>query len=752
MSRTGKFCPGTGEVRYLTSLLAGAVLLPVAGGVWAAEQQGSDAAETTTVTTTTATASGGDGSRLDTITVEGNRLYDMLPSEQTGGYGVDAATVGTKTPAALRDIPQSISVVTREAIEDQNFDTLDQMAKRTPGMRVLSNDDGRSSIYARGYEYDEYNIDGLPAPMASINGTVPNLSSFDRVEIMRGPSGLFNSTSEMGGIVNLVRKRPTYDFQGHVTGRYGSWDQNYVETDLSGPINADGSVRGRLVIDNSDTNGFVDHNDNTNQTFYGALDVDLDEDTMLSLAYLRQHKDITVNNGLPTDADGNLLDIKRSTFAGADWNSFEMQSNDYIAELTHQFDNGGYGQLAARYSTRQANYNYVFGGTGVDESGGFDARGTGGDIDQQSLSMDASYSQPFDALGNVSEFVVGTDYKRYETDTVRSAVAARGGPNNTYFNDGLGDGPTSFDGIRNITELDFLDPDRRGARISDQRETLEEYGFYSKLTFRPIQDLALIGGARLSSYQARVTNHGNNDSVSSRSDDSKLTPYGGLVYDLDRHHSLYASYSEVFKPQTQTDANNDLLKAREGTQYEVGIKGSYFNGDLNARMSAFRLYDENYAAGVTGQTYNADTGKRRIQGAELELTGSITDQWDVIAGYTYLDTEVKDGDEEATFLLMPHNTVNLWTQYGFEGGALDGFRIGGGVTAMDGFHSSQGVEAPGYAVVDAMVGYDFTQSLSGQLNFNNILDRKYYERVGSTGTFNMYGAPSNVVASLRYDF
>lgn len=171
MSRTGKFCPGAGEVRYLTSLLAGAVLLPVAGGVWAAEQQDDGAAGSTTVTTTTATASGGDGSRLDTITVEGNRLYDMLPSEQTGGYGVDAATVGTKTPAALRDIPQSISVVTREAIEDQNFDTLDQLAKRTPGMRVLSNDDGRSSIYARGYEYDEYNIDGLPSPMSSITGS-----------------------------------------------------------------------------------------------------------------------------------------------------------------------------------------------------------------------------------------------------------------------------------------------------------------------------------------------------------------------------------------------------------------------------------------------------------------------------------------------------------------------------------------------------------------------------------------------------
>ncbi|MBU2391533.1 MAG: TonB-dependent receptor plug domain-containing protein, partial [Alphaproteobacteria bacterium] len=137
--------------------------------------------------------------QLESITVEGNRLYDMPSSEQSGGYTVPAATVGTKTPAELRDIPQSISVYTSDYIRDRQFVNLDDLAKYSTGLRTLSNDSGRSSIYARGYEYDEFNIDGLPAPMASINGTLPSLSPFDRVEVMRGPSGLFNSTSEMGG-------------------------------------------------------------------------------------------------------------------------------------------------------------------------------------------------------------------------------------------------------------------------------------------------------------------------------------------------------------------------------------------------------------------------------------------------------------------------------------------------------------------------------------------------------------------------
>ena len=148
---------------------------------------------------------------LDTIVVTANPLYAIDPSEDNDLYNANVATVGTKIPDYLENIPQSISVITQAKIDDLNLDTLDQIAKRTTGLRVLKNDDGRSFIYSRGYEYDQYSIDGLASPMASINGTLPNLAAFDRVEVMRGPSGLFNSASEMGGVVNLVRKRGKAD-------------------------------------------------------------------------------------------------------------------------------------------------------------------------------------------------------------------------------------------------------------------------------------------------------------------------------------------------------------------------------------------------------------------------------------------------------------------------------------------------------------------------------------------------------------
>lgn len=716
-------CVNTGSFMRYTGCLLGSSLLFV-GSAWAVEPQSST-----------------EGERLETLTVEGNRLYDMAPSEDTGGYTTDAATVGTKTPASLRDIPQSISVVTREAMDDQNFNTLDELARRTPGMRVLNNDNGRSSIYARGYEYDEASIDGLPAPMQSINGTVPPLSMFDRVEVMRGPSGLFNSTSEMGGIVNLVRKRPTTDFAGHFMGRAGAHEQHVLEGDIRGALDQEGHVRGRLIANQTQHPEFVDHNDNQQHNVYLALDMDLNASTMLSVAWLHDKKSITVNNGLPVGPEGHLLDLPRSRFVGATWNDFDSQTDDGIVELTHRFAHGGYGRVAARYSDRSADYNYAFGGSALADDGTLSVAGTAGDIDQRALALDASYSQPFEALGQVSEFVVGTDYKHFRTDSFTGRTR--------------GLGTTTLAGIEDIAYVDILHDTAVSVRRANTRETQEELGVYSKLTFRPIEDLALIVGGRLSDYDVKYEERLNG--TDDHRDGHQFTGYAGAVYDLNAQHSLYASYAEVFKPQTAQDRHGQLLKPREGEQQEVGLKGSYLDGRLNMRVSAFRLQDHHRAAAPEDTTanYNVSKGKVRIQGGEFELSGNLTPQWAVIAGYTYIDTQVKVAStsrDDGIFMLMPHHSVNLWTQYQFDRGLLEGFEVGAGVTALSDIESSQGVHAGGYAVVDAMLGYAFDEHLSTQLNVRNLFDRDYYARVGGQNTFNMLGEPMTVEATVRYDW
>ncbi len=670
---------------------------------------------------------------LPTLTVEGNALYDASSSEELTGYNVEAATVGTKTPAALKDIPQSITVLTNDYIEDRGFVYLDDISKKTPGLTTLSNDSGRSSIFARGYEYDDVLIDGLSAPISSRSGTLPSLSAFDSIEIMRGPAGLFSSTSELGGILNLKRKRATEDSQTSISAGAGSWGRYNSEVDTSGPLNEDGSVRGRLVYSNNDASSQKDGNDNTNESVYATLDIDLDEDTELSLGIMSQSKSITPNNGVPTYEDGTLLDIDRSTFFGADWNEFNNESTDLFADLTRQFDNGGRGRIAARYSERSSDYNYAYTGGAVDSNNEVDTFSSfAGQFKETAFAFDASYSQPFETMGNVSEFVVGTDFKREESSTTTDSYDYIGTETYSIYD---------FDSS-SLTKSLF---DYTGSSTSTSAE--DEQAVYGKITFRPIADLALITGARVSNYSI--------ESGTDSGSGSHFTPYGGFVYDLTESQALYGSYSEVFKPQTSTDENGDFIDPREGEQFELGVKGSYANGLLNSRFTVFQLTDKNRSEQVDGESYYENTGEYRVRGFEAELAGQLG-QWDALIGYSYLDTEVLEGSGSRTFALMPEHSVNAWAKYNFgesSNNVLNELTIGAGLTAVGSFETSTGsVKAPGYTVVDASISKQLNDNLKVSLNINNLLDENYYERVGGTGNFNFYGPARNFMANATYTF
>ena len=678
-----------------------------------------------------------EGVTLETLTVEGNALYDTVSSEELTGYNTEAATVGTKTPAALKDIPQSITVLTNDYIEDRGFVHLDDAAKSTPGLRTLTNDSGRSSIYSRGFEYDDALIDGLTAPISSKFGSLPSLSAFDRIEIMRGPSGLFSSTSELGGIINLVRKRGTEDTQASIDVGAGSWGRYNLGADVSGSLNYDGSVRGRVVLSQTDSSSQVDESENTDQSIYSTVEIDLDNKTELSVGILHQTKDIAPNNGLPTYADGSLLDVNRSTFIGADWNDFNAESTDVFADLTRQFDNGGRGRIAARASERSVDYEYAYILSSAASNGDFNQISADQtEREETSFALDASYSQPFEIMGNVSEFVVGMDYKKSNSD----------------LSDGYGSDNTT---THNIYTFDSSSIDISDFAFSakDTDATESEQAIYGKLTFRPIANLAIITGARISNYEISS----NDDNASG----SAFTPYAGLVYDLTDKQAFYASFSEVFKPQSDTDNNSNIIDPRLGQQYEIGIKGAYYNGLLNSRFTAFQLSNKNVAEGIDSSgngraDYYEASAEHRIRGFEAELSGQF-ESWDLIAGYSYMDTETLSGSDLSTESLMPKHTFSSWAKYRLSSsGILENVDVGAGISFLSDFSATgrDGVEvvAPSYTLVDTAISKQINDNLKVSLKINNLLDEKYYERVGGTTIFNFYGAGRNFMASANYTF
>ncbi|WP_373740217.1 TonB-dependent siderophore receptor, partial [Neisseria sp.] len=544
---------------FKTKLTAAAVMAAVSAPLWAQT----------------------DSVDLGEVQVTGQRRYNAISTEKNRNYSAYSSTVGTKSPASPREIPQSISILTHQQIKDRNANTLDQLARKTSGLRVLSNDDGRSSIYARGYEYDEYNVDGLPAQMQSINGTLPNLAAFDRVEVMRGPSGLFDSSGEMGGIVNLVRKRPTKEFKGHIAAGGGTHKQYKLEGDVSGSLNADGSVRGRVLAQTTGKSAAPADKNNRSETAYAAVDWDITPDTTFGAGYLYQQRRLAPDNGLPALSGGTLLPLPQDRFVGAPWNKFRMNSHDVFADLKHYFDNGGYGKIGMRYSDRKADSNYAFSGSGIDAGGNVRATGLGTDIRQKAFAADASYSQPFEWGNTANEFVVGADYNRFKTDTEQG----RGGlnPSLPY---------VSFDTLGHTDILANARSGARGYTHSTDKNTLDEMGLYGKLTVRPAATLSLIAGGRIGRYDIKS----DNGEGRLKKNETKFTGYAGAVWDMTDNHSLYASYSSLFRPQANLGTDGRLLKARQGTQIETGYKGSYFDDRLNSRISLYRLQDKNAAA------------------------------------------------------------------------------------------------------------------------------------------------------------
>lgn len=676
---------------------------------------------------------------LETVHIKGQRSYNAIATEKNGDYSSFAATVGTKIPASLREIPQSVSIITNQQVKDRNVDTFDQLARKTSGLRVLSNDDGRSSVYARGYEYSEYNIDGLPAQMQSINGTLPNLFAFDRVEVMRGPSGLFDSSGEMGGIVNLVRKRPTKAFQGHAAAGFGTHKQYKAEADVSGSLNSDGSVRGRVMAQTVGASPRPAEKNNHHETFYAAADWDINLDTVLGAGYLYQQRHLAPYNGLPADADGKLPSLPQHAFVGADWNKFKMHSHDVFADLKHYFGNGGYGKVGMRYSDRKADSNYTFAGSKLNNAGQANVAGLGTDIKQKAFAVDASYSRPF-ALGNTAnEFVIGADYNRFRStnEQGRSTVASN----------------IALDGFRSVPYVDLIQNARAGShgyKHTLDTENLDKFGVYGKSTFHPADGLSLIGGGRLGHYKIES----GDGKTLHKASKTKFTSYVGAVYDIDGSNSLYASFSQLYTPQTSIGTDGKLLKPRQGNQFEVGYKGSYMDDRLNTRVSLYRLKDKNAAAPLNPNNRNtryAALGERVMEGVETEISGAITPKWQIHAGYSYLHSQIKtaaNSRDDGIFLLMPKHSANLWTTYQ----VTPELTVGSGVNAMSGITSSAGMHAGGYATFDAMAAYRFTPKLKLQINADNIFNRHYYARVGSANTFNIPGSERSLTANLRYSF
>ncbi|GAA5233417.1 TonB-dependent receptor [Verticiella sediminum] len=667
-------------------------------------------------------------------------------TEGSGSYATDAASLMNGV-WSLKDIPQSVSVVTRQQIEDQGLVSSADALNQVTGVTATGYD-RTESVTIRGYSVNAQ-TDGVPVTglITTISG---DLALYDRVEVLRGPSGLLTGSGEPGGTVNYVRKRPlgTRTLSGAVSA--GSNDTYRGELDVSTPLNGDGSLRARGVLVRQDQHKFYDVAESRDEIAYGVIEYDLSPRTTVGLsgAYSRFHTNTFW--GLPLMSDGSLPG--RTAFMGPDMDSV-YTIKEAAADIQHHFDSGWI--VKATYGYRELIGNYAGAGTtgAVDTATGLATMSaTYYDRGVRWNSLDLNVNGPITLLGRKHHLTLG--YNQTKQDNLLGSVSTSL-PGWDVFND------HNYSGVLNTN-------------IASHRQTItEQSGVYTSARFSLADTVQFILGGRWSDYQSksRTIAAATSDWVASTAQASwEFTPYGGLIWDVRKNLTLYASYADTFVPQTQEDYLGNILEPRVGWQAEAGAKARFLDDRLNLNVAVFRIRDTNRAmvdpdhvgcgTSATAACYMA-AGEVQSDGLDIELVGALSRQWDVSAGYTYTraryesDTTASNVGERFNASLLPEHLFKLWTHYRFSptdlNGALQGWSIGAGVQAQSDIYSAS-VRQGGRVIVSARVGYQINKNWSTAMSVSNLFDRTYLQFLGRATSNNFYGAPRTFMLSLRGRF
>lgn len=651
--------------------------------------------------------------------------------------------VGGKDETAVRDIPQSVSVITQRRIQDQNLVSVIDALRQTTGVTIIANDSTQSQARSRGYSLGAW-YDGIPAYNTLSGYQQLDLAVYDRVETLRGPAGLLSGSGDPGGVVNLVRKRAQADFTLSASATVGSWNNYRSEVDVTGALNADKTLRGRAVLVAQDNDYFYDKTHTRKWVGYGTLAWDMDRASTLTLSATAQDDKTQASSfGLPAWASGGLLRVPRNTNTIADWSRSDWNTQEYTAEFDRRFDNEWVFKSKLSYRPQDQYFKDGYPTAGVDattQTLNYARRVRDYTYDRKALDLFAT--GPFTLLGRRHSLLLG--YNRENLSTVYSGATAAA--------------ITAVPLNRTDLVPNFDIPFNLGG---DTRTT--QSGFYGQTRLSLTDPLTLVLGGRLSDFDtksrnvapAKPTNWSQGAQVS-----NEFTPYAGLVHHLNKEWTLYGSYADVFNPQTAKFADGSTLPPRVGRQWELGTKAQWLDGKLNASMAYFNLRDRNraYADPNHPEAYLA-AGEVESKGWELEVSGRPAPGYEFMAGYTRLDTTyLRDRNNQGLPFTTwePRHTLKLWGVRRFSEGALQGVTLGlGALVASEsaaGTGSSAVRRQGGYAVVNAVLSYRIDRHYSLSMNINNLFDRTYYTRLGGTNTYNTYGDPRNIALTLRVTY
>ncbi|MGO1540181.1 MAG: ferric-rhodotorulic acid/ferric-coprogen receptor FhuE [Luteimonas sp.] len=664
----------------------------------------------------------------------------VVKGERAEGYSVRKTTAGTRFNLAPREIPQSLSIISHERIADQNLDDIIDVLANTTGVSSTQSDSERTEFYARGFYIDSYQFDGLPTQMVqnwSYGDSGLDLALYDRVEVVRGATGLLSGAGNPSASVNLVRKHAdSAEFTGSVSLNVGHWGRNRSTVDVTTPLSASGSVRARAIGSYLETDAQMDRYHQRKTLGYVVIDADLTPDTQLSVGYDYQQKRANgaTWGGFPMwFSDGTPTRYDTSFNPSPDWTYWDTSSKRAFATLQHAFDNGWQFKIGATHDKTSADDKLFY-----PSYEAFD-KATGGGITpmagfynthRQVDGVDGYIEGPFQLFGREHQFMAGVSYNKREFANYGDFQVAWA-PLDSYL-DWTGD---------------FPQPDWNPLPLQSEGIITQKAG-YAATRLSLADPLKLILGARYTDWESEAEG---NDRVH-----TVTTPYAGLVYEIDTTWSTYASYTEIFQPQTLKNRQGSYLDPVDGKSYEIGVKGAWFNDRLNASLAVFRIEQDNVGV-VTDELVEGSENEFAYIGArgtvsrgfEFELNGELKPGWNASFGASRYVAQDVDGVDINTRL--PQTAIKAFTS--FTPRSVPGLTVGGGVNWQNGIYYIAPVvgrfDQASYALASAFARYRLAPEFSVQLNLNNMFNKHYYSQISGYGA---YGEARNGQLTFIYSF
>ncbi|UUN91235.1 TonB-dependent siderophore receptor [Pseudomonas extremorientalis] len=690
-------------------------------------------------------------------------------TEHTGAYTTGSMSTATRLNLSVKETPQSISVITRQQMDDFNLNTLTEVLRQTTGVNVQHNDSDRVSYSSRGYGINNFQIDGMLNTFGYMKSDSDTII-YDRIEVVRGATGLTTGAGDPSATVNMVRKRPTAQWQAKTGVSGGSHDNYYSFVDVGGPLAYDGKLRGRTVLAYRDSQSFRDNYALQRAVGYGILEGDLSDDTVLAVGFDYQDKQVqgTSWGTVPYwNSQGGKAGLSRSTNMAAHWSSWPLTDKTTFASLDHHL--GGDWHLKAAYTHRQSDTDgkVYYGGAGFpnDDRSGMTAwashmRGT-----SRMEAIDLNLAGSYALLGREHELMMG-----YGEATQRDV--------SPVMRDNIPDGYYSIEDWKYMGGIGKFPDTVTG--LKGEHSSKQQKAGYLATRLSLTERLHAVLGSRYGSWEleSAAPEYTANDQLlrankTRQTHNDMWTPYAGLLYDITPEYTVYASYTDIFKPQSLKDVSNKYLEPVVGSNYEVGLKGSLLQERLNVAAAYFWSKQDNVAERddsvppnpITGEEYYKSGGKgNKVSGFELEVAGEVMPDWNLTAGYTY--THSVNGTDKRNNTGQPLNLLKVSSAYRLPG-AWRNLTVGGAVNWQSDIHEfgnrptgardSEGnrittrakITQQAYSVVNLMSRYQFDEHVTASLNVNNLFDKKYYERVGFyNGVY--WGDPRSITLALDW--